>query len=153
MEGKIYKNSFTSASMVKEEGRTAYYKLLSKVRSGDTVRIRRGVYAHSEQLADTMIDVNMVVPGGILCLFSAWNIHQLTTSLPQAYHIAVKRGRKITLPECPKIELHHQTDAIFGIGMEEVVVSGYRVHVYDIERSVCDAVKFRNKVGMDVCIR
>lgn len=36
--------------------------------------------------------------------------------------------------------------------MEEVVVSGYRVQVYDIERSVCDAVKFRNKVGMDVCI-
>lgn len=107
MEGKIYKNSFTSASMVKEEGRTAYYKLLGKVRSGDTVRIRRGVYAHSEQLADTMIDVNMVVPGGILCLFSAWNIHQLTTSLPQAYHIAVKCGRKITLPGYPKIELHH----------------------------------------------
>ena len=25
------------------------------------------------------------------------------------------------------------------------------VNVYDVERCVCDAVKFRNKVGMDVC--
>jgi hypothetical protein len=151
MEYEKSNNGFTSAMMVKEEGRTAYYRLLNRVRSGDAVRIRRGVYVDVEQLADTMIDVDKVVPGGILCSFSAWNIHRLTTSLPQAYHIAVKRGRKIVLPDYPKIELHHQIDSLFGVGAEEMVVSGYRIHVYNAERSVCDAVKFRNKVGMDVC--
>ena len=45
MEGKRYSNSFTSSGMVKEEGRAAYYKLLDSVREGDTVRIKRGVYA------------------------------------------------------------------------------------------------------------
>ena len=30
-------------------------------------------------------------------------------------------------------------------------IDGFNIHVYDVERSVCDAVKFRNKVGMDVC--
>lgn len=151
MESKRYSNSFTSSGMVKEEGRTAYYKLLGSVRDGKTVRIKRGVYASAEQLADTMIDVETIVPGGVLCLFSAWNVHGLTTSLPQAYHVAVKRGRKITLPEYPKIELHHITDSMFDIGIEEQVVSGYRVHIYNKERCVCDAVKFRNKIGMDVC--
>ena len=82
MEGKRYSNSFTSSGMVKEEGRAAYYKLLDSVRDGDTVRIKRGVYATAEQLADTMIDVEAIVPGGVLCLFSAWNVHGLTTSLP-----------------------------------------------------------------------
>ena len=86
MESKRYNNSFTSSSMVKEEGRTAYYKLLDSVRDGDAVRIKRGVYATAEQLADTMIDVEAIIPGGVLCLFSAWNVHGLTTSLPQAYH-------------------------------------------------------------------
>lgn len=142
---------FTSATMAKESGRTAYYKLLDEARNGDMVRVRRGVYANAEQLADIMIDVDMVVPGGVLCLFSAWNIHGLTTSLPQAYHIAVKRGRKITLPEYPTIELHHQTERLFDIGVEKMVVSGYHIHIYNKERCVCDAVKFRNKVGMDVC--
>ena len=84
MEGKRYSNSFTSSGMVKEEGRMAYYKLLDRVRDGDAVRIKRGVYATAEQLADTMIDVQAIVPGGVLCLFSAWNVHGLTTSLPQA---------------------------------------------------------------------
>ncbi len=151
MEGKRYTNIFTSSGMVKEEGRTAYYKLLDSVRDGDTVRVKRGVYATAEQLADTMIDVEAIVPGGVLCLFSAWNIHGLTTSLPQAYHVAVKRGRKVVLPIFPKIELHHITDTMFDIGIEEQPVSGYRIHIYNRERCVCDAVKYRNKVGMDVC--
>ena len=141
MESKRYNNSFTSSSMVKEEGRTAYYKLLDSVRDGDAVRIKRGVYATAEQLADTMIDVEAIIPGGVLCLFS----------LPQAYHVAVKRGRKITLPTFPKIELHHITDTMFDIGVEELVVSGYHIHIYNKERCVCDAVKYRNKIGMDVC--
>ena len=151
MEGKRYSNSFTSTGMVKEEGRTAYYKLLDSVREGDTLRLKRGVYATVEQLADTMIDVEAIVPGGVLCLFSAWNVHGLTTSLPQAYHIAVKRGRKVTLPVFPKVELHHITDTMFDIGVEEHIVSGYCIHIFNKERCVCDAVKYRNKVGMDVC--
>lgn len=151
MENKRYTNSFTSSGTVKEEGRTAYYKLLDSVRNGDTVRIKRGVYATAEQLADTMIDVEAIVPGGVLCLFSAWNIHGLSTSLPQAYHVAVKRGRKVTLPTFPKVELHHITDTMFEIGIEEQIASGYRIHIYNKERCVCDAVKYRNKVGMDVC--
>ena len=151
MEDNRYTNCFTSSGMVKEEGRTAYYKLLDSVRDGETVRVKRGVYATAEQLADTMIDIQAIVPGGVLCLFSAWNVHGLTTSLPQAFHVAVKRGRRITLPVFPKVELHHITDTMFEIGVEEQIVSGYRIHIYNRERCVCDAVKFRNKVGMDVC--
>lgn len=142
---------FTSSSEIKEAGRTAYYKLLDKVREGEAVRIRRGVYASAEQLADTMIDLNLVVPDGVLCMFSAWNIHGLTTSLPQAYHVAVKRGRKIVLPKFPRIELHHVSEEIFDLGVEERTVSGYAIKTYNRERCVCDAVKFRNKVGMEVC--
>ena len=151
MEDKRDRNSFISSGMIKEDGRTAYYKILDSVRTGETVRVKRGIYATAEQLADTMIDVEAVVPGGVLCLFSAWNIHGLTTSLPRVYDIAVKRGRKIALPAFPAIELHHVTERLFDIGIEERIISGYSVRLYNIERSVCDAVKYRNKVGMDVC--
>ena len=87
--------------MVKEEERAAYNKLLDSVRDGNTIRIKRGMFATTEQLAETMIDVEAIVSGGVLCLFSAWNVQGLTSSLPQAYHIAAKRGRKVTLPVFP----------------------------------------------------
>lgn len=146
-----YKEKFMSASVAKTKGRGTYYKLLESAKEGDVVCIRRGVYATMEQLADVMIDLDIVVPGGVFCLFSAWNIHGLTTSLPQAYHVAIKRGRKIRLPEFPPIELHFITEDLMDLGVEEQMVSGYRVKVYSLERSVCDAIKYRNKIGMDVC--
>ena len=145
------RSRFVTSSEAKEKGRGSYYKILEDARQGNMVCIRRGVYATMEQLADTMIDLEVVIPDGILCLFSAWNIHGLTTSLPQAYHVAIKRGRKIRIPEYPPIALHFLTESILELGTEEKFVSGYKVKVYNVERSVCDAIKYRNKVGIDVC--
>ena len=30
-------------------------------------------------------------------------------------------------------------------------ISGNHVRITDMERSVCDAVKYRNKLGLDIC--
>ena len=37
----------------------------------------------------------------------------------------------------------------FGIVKREV--SGFMLSITDLERTVCDAVKYRNKIGLDVC--
>ncbi len=144
-------NSYISSADIKEKGRTAYYKMLESVRQGELVQVRRGIYASIDQLSASMIDIEAIVPGGILCLWSAWNIHKLTTSMPQAFHIAIKRDRKIITPQFPKIELHHYTNSILEVGVQKMTVEGYDIRIYDIERCVCDAIKFRNKTGMDVC--
>lgn len=144
-------NKFLSSSIVKGQGRTAYYKMLKSVREGELIQVRRGVYANIDQLSGSMIDVETIIPNGILCLWSAWNIHGLTTSMPQAYHIAIKRDRKITVPIFPQVVLHHYMETILEIGAITMSKEGFTFRVYDLERCVCDAVKFRNKVGMDVC--
>ena len=33
----------------------------------------------------------------------------------------------------------------------KMTIDSFNIRVYDVERCVCDAVKFRNKVGVDVC--
>ena len=144
-------DSYLSSASVKEQGRTAYYKMLESVRQGDLIQVRRGVYANIDQLSGNMIDIDTIVPDGILCLWSAWNIHQLTTSMPQAFHVAIRRDRKVTLPSFPKMELHYYTEAVLGIGVMKMKIDGFNIRIYDVERCVCDAIKFRNKIGMDVC--
>ena len=142
---------FILSSTVKKQGRTEYYRMLQKVRDGELIQVRRGVYATAEQLSCNMIDIESIVPGGILCLWSAWNIYGLTTSMPQAFHIAVKRNRRVSASPFPKMEIHYYTEKILNLGVSKMTVDGITVNVYDVEKSVCDAVKFRNKVGMDVC--
>ncbi len=146
----VKENSYQSSAIVKQQGRTAYYKMLERARQGELIQVRRGVYANIDQLSGNMIDINMIVPDGILCLWSAWNIHQLTTSMPQAFHVAVKRNRKVTTPSFPKVEIHHYSESLLYIGVTTMDIDGYHIRLYDMERCVCDAVKFRNKVGIDV---
>lgn len=63
---------FISSSETKEKGRTEYYKMLNRIKDGELIRVRRGVYATSEQISGNMIDIDSIVPGGILCLWAAW---------------------------------------------------------------------------------
>ena len=75
-------------------------------------------------------------------LVSQYN--QLTTSMPQAFHVAIKRDRKVTVPSFPKVEIHHYTEALLGIGVMTMEIDGFNIRLYDVERCICDAVKFRN---------
>ena len=145
------RNTYLSSASVKKQGRTAYYKMLESAKQGELIKVRRGVYANIDQLSGNMIDINAVVPEGILCLWSTWSIHQLTTSMPQAFHIAIKRGRKVSIPSFPRMEVHHYTENLLKIGVISMIIDGFNIRLYDVERCVCDAVKFRNKVGMDIC--
>lgn len=139
---------FISSSDAKKA--SLYNALLDGTRNGQIVRMRRGVYALYQELPKQMIDVETLVPGGVLCLYSAWSLHALTTQIPQAYHIAVERSRKIILPDFPPIKLSFMTRSVFELGIEETEIDGFKVKVYDLEKSVCDAIKYRNKIGLDV---
>ena len=63
----------------------------------------------------------------------------------------IKRGRKITLPDYPPITLYHWSDTAFNLGITNTEIEGFKVRIYDVEKCVCDAVKYRNKIGIDVC--
>lgn len=143
-------NGFVSSKDI--NGRTDYYKLLEAARTGRINKVKRGVYATDDALANTMIDTEKIVPGGVLCLYSAWSYYNLSTQIPSAYCIAIKHGRKIVVPDFPPIDLYHWSGNALNLGITEANIAGFTVKIYDIEKSVCDAVRYRNKVGMDVCI-
>lgn len=148
---QMQKKKFITAGMVCEQGRAQYYATLQKAKQGKLVRVKRGVYAKEIALADTMVDVETLIPGGILCMFSAWEHYGLTTQVPQQYDVAIKRGRKVVVPQYPNFKLHNLSENALNLGVTTEVISGYKVKIFDLEKCVCDAVKFRNKIGIDVC--
>jgi len=114
------------------------------------IRLRPGIFASTETLAATMIDINQVVPKGVLCMYSAWFHHNLTTQIPSAYNIAIERKRKVVLSSPISVELYYWSEKLFEFGIEQTNIEGHSVHITDIERSVCDAIKYRNKIGLDL---
>ncbi len=131
------------------DSRILYDNLLKQIELGVVERVKRGVYYFSE-VAETMIDVSRIVPGGVLCLYSAWFYYDLTLSIPQSYNIAIEKKRKIKVPDYPSITLFYWQREYYELGVTARNIEGFDVDIYDLEKCVCDAVKYRNKVGIEV---
>mgnify|MGYP007106307705 FL=1 len=130
----------------------AYYNINKEIKSGNVIRIKNGVYMLPEELASTMIDVARIVPGGVVCLYSAWDYYGLTTQIPDGFYIAIEKHRKVVVPEIMGIILCYWQEKYCTMGVEEIEIANHKVKIFCIEKSVCDAIKFRNKIGTEVAI-
>ncbi len=131
--------------------KSAYNHLLKLVNEGIIERVKQGVYRDANVAFDnTMIDIGKIVPGGVLCLYSAWAYYELSVQIPQAFNIAIEKNRKILLPVYPPITLYYWKREYQELGVTRQRIGSYTVKIYDLEKSVCDAVKYRTKIGIDV---
>ena len=140
---------FITTGEVKSRGE--YEQLRRATEDGTLMRLRNGVYAEMSALANNMIDVERIVPHGVLCLYSAFAQYGLSTQIPSATCIAIEAKRKVRLPDYPPIDLYYWKKENLEFGIIKKSISGYDVLITDMERTVCDAVKYRNKIGLDVC--
>ena len=143
------KGGFITTGEIKD--RSEYEQLRRATDNGTLMRIRKGVYVKTSALANNMIDVERIIPNGVLCLYSAFSHYELSTQVPSATCIAIEAKRKVRLPEYPPIELFFWKPENLNFGIIQTQISGYIVRITDMERTVCDAVKYRNKIGLDVC--
>lgn len=128
----------------------SYRALLQEARDGNLIKIRNGVYGTIDSLTGGMIDIEKIIPGGIICLYSAWHIYHMTTQIPDAFYVAINRKRGVKVPDMLDIKLVYQSDSILGIGVIQEEIEGIKINIYNRERCVCDAIKYRNKIGIDV---
>ena len=140
---------FITTGEVKSRGE--YEQLRRAIEDGTLMRLRKGVYVEMSALANNMIDVERIVPHGVLCLYSAFAHYGLSTQVPSATCIAIEDKRKVRLPDYPPIDLYYWKKENLEFGIIKKSISGYDVLITDMERTVCDAVKYRNKIGLDVC--
>jgi predicted transcriptional regulator of viral defense system len=141
--------------MISLHGRShenTYRRIVRAEKNGKLVRVRKGVYALPYAFMDAMIDVESVVPGGVVCLYNAWAFYGLTMQNPPTFCIAVDAKRKIVFAQKQMITLYYWNEQSLTLGVEEVEYSSHKVRMTNAERSVCDAVRYRNKIGEDLCL-
>ena len=135
----------------KDLTRAEYTRVLRAVGRGELIKVRQGVYATPQSLVNTLVDVEKIVPNGVICLYNAWAYHKLSTTIPPSVCIAIETKRKVRLPDDTSVQLYYWKKEYLHFGIEEQEYSGYKVRITDLERSVCDAIKYRNKIGLDLC--
>jgi predicted transcriptional regulator of viral defense system len=155
MENLIEKFNANGGFLKSKEitGRTQWRELKKMLDHNVVKKIKRGVYGLNDFEQDTaFIEVINIVPEGVFCMFSAWFYYNLTTTIPYENHIAIPQKKKVLLPNYPPIKLYYWSDNYYELGITEILIEKQPVKIYDLEKSVCDAVRFRNKIGMDIAI-
>lgn len=66
--------------------------------------------------------------------------------------MAVEYKDKITLPENLSIKLYYFSQKYYEMGIQQMVICGVPVAIYDKEKTICDCIRYRNKIGTDLII-
>ena len=121
--------------------------------SGQIEKIKRGLYrwvGMNESSHQGILDVSKAIPGGVICLLSALAFYNLTTVKPMEVSIAIRNKRKVVIPEYPPVKLYYFNDTVFEAGIIEQRIGNNGFLIFDKEKTLCDCVKYRNQIGMDV---
>ncbi len=129
------------------------YLLKRMLKNNKISRLKKGVYLHHDyQTYDERVLIAQMYPKAVFCLFSAFNFYDLSTSLPVKHQIALNRNTKISLPPYPPIQAFYWGDKAYQLGITRVSINKQKITIYDLEKTVCDAIKHRGKIGEDITI-
>jgi predicted transcriptional regulator of viral defense system len=123
--------------------------------TGELEQLSRGVYRIAEHGPVSDLDLVIVatrIPQAVICLVSALAFHEITTQVPHSLSIALSKGAEYPRLDHPPITTHRFSGAALTEGIEEHLIDTVSVKVYNPEKTLADAFKFRNKIGMDVVL-
>jgi len=123
--------------------------------AGLLVKVTRGVYrlAEAEPLSNAdLIQVALRIPKGIICLISALSYHNLTTQIPHQVYVALPLDAEKPRLAYPPVRLFWLSKPVYSAGIEEHLMDGTTVFIYNREKTIADCFKYRNKIGLDIAI-
>ena len=127
-----------------------YYSIQQLLDDQVIERIKRGVYILNDGNEEELGIVFKLVPRGVLCLISAAYLHDYTTNIPLRHHLAIHNKDVYHLPDHPPIKLYYWKNAQYELGVEDRVYNGVSIKLFDREKTVCDFLKFRNKLETSI---
>lgn len=125
------------------------------VRAGALERVARGRYRLPEAPMTEHHGLALAaasVPKGVVCLLSALSFHQIGTQLPHEVWIALDRRTRRPSLVYPRLRVHRFSGKALTEGIETHRIEGEAVRVYGVAKTIADAFKYRNKIGLDVAL-
>jgi predicted transcriptional regulator of viral defense system len=130
----------------------SYYAINRMIQQGKLKKINKGNYenlAYSGEEHDFYC-VNAYIDEGVVCLMSAAVYYGLSNYRTHQIDVAIAHKTRIyALPEWPSIKLYYFSKNRFETGIKNIQEGENSFRIYDIEKTVCDLVAYRNKFGME----
>jgi predicted transcriptional regulator of viral defense system len=117
---------------------------------GLVLQLGRGLY----QLPDASFDANhalaeaaKLVPRGVVCLISALAFHELTDTISRGVWMAIGAKDRRPSIEQPRLVIVRFGPKVFSKGIEEHVIEGVKVRIFNPAKTVVDLFRYRQRAG------
>ncbi len=127
-------------------------KVLTRmIEKGLIERVARGVYIDIKEIEDTYVTSQAICRKGIFSNETALYLHGLSERTPIKYTFTIPSGYNTKLLKDKKYNFFYSKKEIYELGTCKINTPyGNKVLVYDIERTICDVIKNKDKLDISI---
>ena len=133
-----------------------YNDVQQLVKDGYIEKIRYGYYQwvdgdnHSEARL-----IKQLFPDGILNMDTALFYYGYSDRIPLAWHLAVSKdsGKSRFKIDYPFMHPYFIEPTLLDLGLSSGDIDGNLVRIYDKERTICDCLRYRNKMDREIFVK
>lgn len=127
------------------------YFLTKMIERKQINRISRGYYGLADYNADEYYKMISMSEKAVFSMNTALYLHNLSDRTPLIFDITVPYYYGGNLRKNEKVNLYFVKNSILDLGKIEICSPfGMKIKVYDKERTICDIVKNRNNMDMEI---
>lgn len=117
------------------------------VRKGLIERVAKGLYIDSSKMEDSYYIFQYKCPKAIFSHETALYFHDLTDRTPIEFMVTVPSKYNSRYLKNSEYKFSYIKEELYEIGIEKVVTPyNNEVYCYDIERTICDIIRDKNKI-------
>ena len=125
--------------------------LTNMVKKGLLVKIARGYYGLPNYIEDEYYKIASKSKNARFSMATALYLHNLSDRNPLVYNVTLPFGYSGSLQKQNNLILNYVNREILDLGVIEMTSPfGMKIKVYDVERTVCDIIKNKNKIDAEI---
>lgn len=115
-------------------------------------RIKQGFYESIEYSPREEVVISRLFPDAVFFLESALIYYDYTDRVPSAWQIAVNKYSNTTKYniDYPFVEPYYLEPKFINIGIDEILIDGIKIRIYDRDRTICDTLRYEKKLEGEV---
>lgn len=137
----------TKAAEAAGISRAMLYKL---TKGGSLQRIAQGQYMLVQEMPDELLSISLRSENLVFSHETALFLHGISDRTPFVHSITVPTGVGVSAALQENCKTYHIKQELFDLGRTTTKSAlGHSVPCYDLERTICDIIRSRNKMGTE----
>ncbi len=129
----------------------SYHRILELLEEGKIIRIKSGYYGIAGESYDEEAMIVAMFPDGILTMETALYYHGYLDRRPYEWRIAISKNTSKSRfkIDYPVVTPYYTEADAMGFGLTTLEVAGQKMQAYDIDRLVCEVLKYQEKMDRE----